>query len=155
MQDNTVAGAATVSLPLTLDRSSVILAKDTIADTLVEVGTMKFAVPFSPFCNHCLSLQRDQYLSGGLILAVVGWVALHPPPKPPNLPSAYRAHLRGRFLVEERAPYARRPVWLDTRQGMYYFYTDPLYENTPNGRLIDLKKARAQGYRSRAEMCLR
>jgi hypothetical protein len=117
---------------------------------------MKFTVPFSPSGNdNSFALHRDHYLSVGLLLTVVGLVALHPPPKPPNLPSAYRAHLRGTFQVEESAPYRRRRVWLDTRTGLYYFYTDRLYGNTRNGRMIDLKKARAHGYRSHAEMCLK
>jgi hypothetical protein len=117
---------------------------------------MKFTVFFSPSVhNNSFSLHRDQYLSAGLLLMVVGWVALHPPPKAPNLPSAYRAHLRGTFLVEERGPYRRADVWLDTRSGLYYFFTDRLYGNTPKGRLINLKEARAQGYRSQAEMCLK
>jgi hypothetical protein len=92
-------------------------------------------------------IWRERFLCGGLLLTLGGWVALHPPPKAPDLPSACRTRFRRE--PAERAVTVERgfSVWLDTRYGIYYYSTSPHYGKTPDGRFIDLRDAKRSGYR--------
>jgi hypothetical protein len=95
--------------------------------------------------------RRDQFLCGGLLLLLAGWVAAHPLPSAPNLPSASRLHRSRNLAVTQEMAAARQPaVWLDRQSGVYYFAGQPEYGRTPAGTYLDQKAARAHGYRSSA-----
>jgi hypothetical protein len=97
--------------------------------------------------------RQEQFLCGGLLLVMAGWVTSHPPPKAPKLPSACRERLQNVLPapmegVSEQQP----PVWVDTRSGIFYFTFDKCYGRTPGGKYLTMEKARAQGYRSSARV---
>ena len=94
-------------------------------------------------------IRRDYFFSGALLLILGGWMALNPLPGPPDLPSALQAQVRRRRPSPELAPEKRLPVWLDTRNGIYYFPSDRFYGRTPNGKYLSVKAALRQGYHAR------
>jgi hypothetical protein len=90
---------------------------------------------------------NERFFCGGMLLAIGGWVALHPPPKAPNLPSVCRAQLKKEAAAMEIGPEKGFTVWVDTRSRCYYYVTSPVYGVTPGGRYLDLRAAKRQGYR--------
>ncbi len=105
---------------------------------------MRFSI-----CRHrgAGSAGRDQFLCGGLLLIVGGWMAAYPPPKAPTLPSKCQAHLRSQNMAFETGPSRLPPVWVDTRSGLYYYPSNDFYGHTPGGKYLEAKEARAKGYR--------
>jgi hypothetical protein len=114
------------------------------------MGTMRFGAGPVPSGKSAPWWSRhERYVCGGLILVLGGWIAAHPPPGPPRLPSAARARMR-----KAAAPALTQtmpPVWVDSRTGLYYFSSDASYGDTPGGRYVAIEDARAQGYRSGAK----
>ncbi|MES2465353.1 MAG: hypothetical protein V4671_32705 [Armatimonadota bacterium] len=80
-----------------------------------------------------------------------GWIASHPPPQAPVLPSACKArllevHPELSGEIRTRLP----PVWVDIRTRVFHFESEKEYGATPGGKYLEQEAAKAQGYRSSA-----
>jgi hypothetical protein len=97
--------------------------------------------------------RNEQFLCGGLLLVMAGWIASHPPPNAPKLPSACKARLQNVLPGPTEDGWEKKPpVWLDTRTGVFYFTFDRCYGRTPGGKYLEMETAKAQGYRSSARL---
>jgi hypothetical protein len=113
---------------------------------------MRFSISSVSSAKRAPSRGREeQFLCVGLLLVIGGWIASHPPPKAPTLPSACKARLQKVLPApKEDGPAKMPPVWVDTRTGVFYFHFDKRYGGTTGGRYLEMEAARAQGYRSSA-----
>lgn len=105
-----------------------------------------------PAQNASGLVRRDQFLCGGILLVLTGWIASHPLPRAPDLPSVCQSRMSEKMSVTEEVPAEQQIlVWLDTRTGTYYFPGSQGYGSSPNGRYVEQKTAKAQGYCSSAK----
>ncbi|MES2465352.1 MAG: hypothetical protein V4671_32700 [Armatimonadota bacterium] len=96
-------------------------------------------------------VSRENFLCGGVLLAFAGWIALHPPPKAPHLPSVLNERVGSEAEREQAKPVKRPLVWLDIRKGIYYFAGFPEYGHSDQGKYMPQDEALEMGYRSCAK----